>query len=255
MREDPANDDEPQTDFGYTRVPLTDKGRLVDQVFSSVAPRYDLMNDMMSLGVHRLWKRYTVYRANLRPGHRVLDLASGTGDLAQLLARDAGASGQVVVADINLPMLERGRDRLIDAGWSQRVQCVQANAEQLPFADNYFDCVTIAFGLRNVADKLRALREMQRVLRPAGLLLVLEFSRPVSGLLSSAYDTYSFSVLPRLGKLIAGDADSYRYLAESIRMHPDQESLCHLIERAGLAKVDYQNLSGGIVAIHRGYKL
>jgi demethylmenaquinone methyltransferase/2-methoxy-6-polyprenyl-1,4-benzoquinol methylase len=213
------------------------------------------MNDLMSLGVHRLWKRYTVLRANLRPGQRALDLAAGTGDLARLLARDVGSDGQVVVADINMPMLARGRDRLIDAGWSRRIHCVQADAQQLPFADNYFDCITMAFGLRNVADKFQTLRELHRVLRPAGVLLVLEFSKPVTGILSRAYDAYSFSVLPRLGQLVAGDADSYRYLAESIRMHPDQASLKHLMSTAGLARVDYQNLSGGIVALHRGYKI
>lgn len=248
------SDTDPQTDFGYQRVPRDDKARLVDAVFSSVASNYDVMNDLMSLGVHRLWKRYTVFQANLRPGQRALDLASGTGDLADLLARDAGPQGQVILADINQPMLSRGRDRLIDAGWSQRVQCVQADAEHLPFADNSFDCITIAFGLRNVTDKYQALLEMQRVLRPAGRLLVLEFSKPASGLLSRAYDAYSFAVLPRLGKLVAGDADSYRYLAESIRMHPDQESLKHLMTAAGLMRVQYQNLSGGVVALHRGYK-
>jgi len=255
MRDERANDPGPKTDFGYRQVPLPDKPRLVDGVFSSVAPSYDVMNDFMSLGAHRLWKRYAVFRANLRPGQRALDLAAGTGDLARLLARDAGPDGQVTVADINMPMLSRGRDRLIDAGWSRRIQCVQADAEQLPFADNYFDCITIAFGLRNVADKFQALREMHRVLRPAGVLVVLEFSKPVAGLVSRAYDAYSFSVLPLLGKLVAGDADSYRYLAESIRMHPDQESLKHLMTTAGLMRVDYQNLSGGIVALHRGYKI
>jgi len=255
MHDEQANDPGPQTDFGYRQVPLPDKPQLVDGVFSSVAPSYDVMNDLMSLGAHRLWKRYAVFRANLRAGQRALDLAAGTGDLARLLARDAGPDGQVAVADINMPMLARGRDRLIDAGWSRRIQCVQADAEQLPFADNYFDCITIAFGLRNVADKFQALREMHRVLRPAGVLVVLEFSKPVAGLVSRAYDAYSFSVLPRLGKLVAGDADSYRYLAESIRMHPDQESLKHLMTTAGLRRVDYQNLSGGIVALHRGYKI
>ncbi|MDH3452134.1 MAG: bifunctional demethylmenaquinone methyltransferase/2-methoxy-6-polyprenyl-1,4-benzoquinol methylase UbiE [Gammaproteobacteria bacterium] len=255
MRDEQLNETGPQTDFGYRQVPKPEKVRLVNAVFSSVAPSYDVMNDLMSLGVHRLWKRYTAFRANLRPGQRALDLAAGTGDLAGLLARDVGPQGQVILADINQAMLSRGRDRLIDAGWSQRIQCVQADAEHLPFADNYFDCITMAFGLRNVADKFQALREMQRVLRPAGTLLVLEFSKPAAGLLSRAYDVYSFSVLPRLGKLVAGDADSYRYLAESIRRHPDQESLQHLMTAAGLMRVDYQNLSGGIVALHRGYKI
>ncbi len=249
------SDNGPQTDFGYRQVSVGDKARLVDSVFSSVAPSYDVMNDLMSLGVHRLWKRYTVFQANLRPGQRALDLAAGTGDLAELLARDAGPQGRVTLADINQPMLARGRDRLIDAGWSQRIACVQADAEHLPFADDSFDCITIAFGLRNVTDKYQALHEMHRVLRPAGRLLVLEFSKPASGLLSRAYDVYSFAVLPRLGKLVAGDANSYRYLAESIRMHPDQESLKHLMTAAGLMRVQYQNLSGGIVALHRGYKI
>ncbi|MDH3713428.1 MAG: bifunctional demethylmenaquinone methyltransferase/2-methoxy-6-polyprenyl-1,4-benzoquinol methylase UbiE [Gammaproteobacteria bacterium] len=255
MRDERPDETGPHTNFGYRQVPLPDKAPLVSAVFSSVASNYDVMNDLMSLGVHRLWKRYTVFRANLRPGHRALDLATGTGDLARLLARDVGPDGQVIVADINMPMLSRGRDRLIDAGWSRRIQCVQADAQQLPFADDYFDCITMAFGLRNVTDKFQALCELHRVLRPAGVLLVLEFSKPVAGLLSRAYDAYSFSVLPRLGKLVAGDADSYRYLAESIRMHPDQVSLKHLMSTAGLARVDYQNLSGGIVALHRGYKI
>ncbi len=248
-------EDRAQTDFGYERVPLSDKPRRVDAVFSSVAPRYDLMNDLMSFGIHRLWKRFAVLHAGVRRGHVVLDLAGGTGDIAALLARKVGDEGSVVLADVNRPMLEAGRDRLIDAGFAARVRWAQASAEALPFAASSFDAVTIAFGLRNFADKSRALGEILRVLRPGGALSVLEFSRPVSPLLAGAYDRYSFSVLPRMGRLVTGDADSYRYLAESIRMHPDQRSLKTLMEASGFARVDYMNLSGGIVALHRGYKL
>ncbi len=248
-------EDREQTHFGYERVPLSDKPRRVDAVCSSVAPRYDLMNDLMSFGIHRLWKRFAVLHAGVRRGHVVLDLAGGTGDIAALLARKGGDEGRVVLADINRPMLEAGRDRLIDAGFAARVGWAQASAEALPFAAGSFDAVTIAFGLRNFADKGRALGEILRVLRPGGALSVLEFSRPVSPLLAGAYDRYSFSVLPRMGRLVTGDADSYRYLAESIRMHPDQRSLKTLMEASGFARVDYMNLSGGIVALHRGYKL
>jgi len=241
------------THFGFRDVPVEDKARHVRAVFDSVADNYDLMNDLMSFGVHRLWKRYAINMAGIRPGQRILDLAGGTGDLTRLMAPLTGPGGHVVLSDINAAMLNRGRSALLDRGISGNVGFAQVNAEQLPFPDNSFDLVTIAFGLRNVTDKQRALRAMQRVLRPGGRLLVLEFSRPVAAL-KPAYDFYSFSVLPRLGRLVARDADSYRYLAESIRMHPDQQTLQGMLEQAGFEQCDYHNLSGGIVAIHRGYK-
>jgi len=246
--------DERSTDFGFQRVPLEDKARRVRGVFDSVADRYDLMNDLMSAGTHRLWKRFTLALANLRPGQRALDVAGGSGDLAAGLARQVGERGLVVLTDINAAMLARGRDRLLDAGLVGNVACVQANAERLPFPDASFDCVTIGFGLRNVTDKAAALASMRRVLRPGGQLLVLEFSHPTAPGLRPLYDAYSFNVLPRLGQWVAGDGDSYRYLAESIRMHPDQEALLALMRAAGLEGCDYHNLSGGIVAVHRGYK-
>jgi demethylmenaquinone methyltransferase/2-methoxy-6-polyprenyl-1,4-benzoquinol methylase len=220
-----------------------------------VASRYDLMNDLMSLGIHRLWKRYTVALAGVRRGQRVLDLAGGTGDLAARFAGIVGPEGEVVLTDINAAMLRTGRDRLTDSGVAGNVFYAQVNAESQPFPDDHFDCVTIGFGLRNVTHKQRALEEMHRILRAGGRALVLEFSHPTTKPLSKAYDLYSFSVLPALGRLIANDADSYRYLAESIRMHPDQETLRALMEQAGFERCDYFNLSGGIVAIHRGYKL
>jgi demethylmenaquinone methyltransferase/2-methoxy-6-polyprenyl-1,4-benzoquinol methylase len=240
------------THFGYQQVPESDKARRVAGVFDSVAGRYDLMNDLMSGGLHRLWKRIAVERSGVRPGERVLDVAGGTGDLARLFARRVGPAGGVVLADINRPMLCRGRDRLLDAGLV--LPLVQCDAESLPFADGSFDCVSIGFGLRNVTRKARALAEMRRVLRAGGRLLVLEFSR-VWGPLRPLYDAYSFNVLPRLGKLIAADADSYRYLAESIRVHPDQDELKEMMQAAGLERVDYLNLTGGVVALHRGFRL
>ena len=242
------------TDFGFERVARADKAARVRGVFDSVAERYDLMNDLMSAGTHRLWKRFTLALANLRPGQRALDVAGGSGDLALGLARQVGARGTVVLTDINAAMLSRGRDRLLDAGLTGNVACVQANAERLPFADGSFDCVTIGFGLRNVTDKAAALASMRRTLKPGGQLLVLEFSQPRLPGLKPLYDAYSFHVLPRLGAVVAGDADSYRYLAESIRMHPDQEALLELMRAAGLEGCRYHNLSGGIVAVHRGYR-
>jgi demethylmenaquinone methyltransferase/2-methoxy-6-polyprenyl-1,4-benzoquinol methylase len=242
------------TDFGYEHVPWGEKARRVRGVFDSVAGNYDLMNDVMSAGAHRLWKRFTLSLANLRAGQRALDVAGGTGDLAAGLAKQVGERGLVVLTDINAAMLERGRDRLINAGHVANVACVLANAEHLPFADGIFDCVTIGFGLRNVTDKPRALAAMRRVLKPGGQLLVLEFSHPTSLGLKMLYDTYSFRVLPLLGRFIAKDEQSYRYLAESIRMHPDQETLLGMMRTAGLEDCRYHNLSGGIVAVHRGYR-
>jgi len=241
-----------QTDFGYRRVDASDKAARVAGVFSSVASRYDLMNDLMSGGLHRLWKAFAVQIAGVREGERVLDVAAGSGDLALELARRAGPGGQVWLTDINREMIERGRDRALDRGVSLPV--VQCDAEALPFPPDTFDCVSVAFGLRNMTDKSAALAEMRRVLKPAGRLLVLEFSR-VWAPLAKLYDWYSFSVLPWLGRTVAGDEAAYRYLAESIRMHPDQEALKGMLERAGLERVEYFNLSAGVVALHRGYKL
>jgi demethylmenaquinone methyltransferase / 2-methoxy-6-polyprenyl-1,4-benzoquinol methylase len=246
--------EEHSTDFGFQRVSREDKARRVRGVFDSVAGNYDLMNDLMSAGTHRLWKRFTLALANLRPGQRALDVAGGTGDLALGLARQVGERGLVVLSDINAAMLARGRDRLLDAGCSGNVACVQADAERLPFADGSFDCVTIGFGLRNVTDKGAALTAMRRVLRPGGQLLVLEFSQPRLPGLKPLYDAYSFRLLPWLGRLVAHDEASYRYLAESIRMHPDQETLLRMLKDAGLEGCRYHNLSGGIVAVHRGYR-
>jgi len=246
--------DERTTHFGYREVAEQDKARLVGGVFHSVASRYDLMNDLMSGGIHRLWKRLTVELSGVREGSRVLDVAGGTGDLAARFSRLVGASGRVVLSDINESMLGTGRDKLLDHGVCGNVDFVLADAEQLPFADGSFDCITIAFGLRNVTRKERALESMLRVLRPGGRLLVLEFSKPTSELLGKLYDAYSFGVLPKLGKLVAGDEDSYRYLAESIRMHPDQETLRDMMEDAGFERCDYHNMTGGIVAVHRGFR-
>jgi len=246
--------EERSTDFGFQRVSREEKSRRVRGVFDSVAGNYDLMNDLMSAGTHRLWKRFTLALANLRPGQRALDVAGGTGDLALGLARQVGERGLVILSDLNAAMLTRGRDRLLDAGFTGNVACVQADAERLPFADRSFDCVTIGFGLRNVTDKGAALAAMRRVLRPGGQLLVLEFSQPRLPGLKPLYDAYSFRVLPWLGRLVAHDETSYRYLAESIRMHPDQETLLKMLNEAGLEGCRYHNLSGGIVAVHRGYR-
>jgi len=245
-------DDKKTTHFGYQDVSWSEKAQRVRGVFDSVAPKYDLMNDLMSGGLHRLWKQFTLSQTLLRPGQRALDVAGGTGDLARGMAKQVGDRGLVVLSDINGAMLERGRDRLLDAGLVRGLEFVQANAEKLPFADASFDCVTIGFGLRNVTDKPAALASMRRVLRPGGRLIVLEFSQPVAPGLKPLYDAYSFRVLPVLGRLVAGDDASYRYLAESIRVHPDQETLLGLMRDAGLEDCRYHNLAGGIVAVHRG---
>ncbi|MES0872899.1 bifunctional demethylmenaquinone methyltransferase/2-methoxy-6-polyprenyl-1,4-benzoquinol methylase UbiE [Sinimarinibacterium thermocellulolyticum] len=242
------------THFGYEQVPTGEKRARVAGVFNSVARRYDLMNDLMSMGIHRLWKRFTVDLAGVRPGERVLDVAGGTGDLTRALRRAAGPQGQVILSDINAAMLGEGRRRLIDAGVSG-VPLVQANAECLPFADASFDCITIGFGLRNVTDKDAALRSMRRCLKPGGRLLILEFSKPVLDPLAKVYDQYSFKVLPLLGRYVANDEASYRYLAESIRMHPDQATLKNMMVDAGFERVQVYNLTGGIVAVHRGFRV
>ena len=242
------------TDFGYRQVAAEHKASLVAEVFDSVAPRYDLMNDLMSGGIHRLWKRFTVEVSAVREGQRVLDLAGGTGDLAGRFSPLVGERGEVVVADINSAMLHIGRDKLLDQGVHGNLGFVQADAEHLPFVEHHFDIVSIAFGLRNVTRKEQALQSMLRVLKPGGRLLVLEFSKPVHSWLRRAYDAYSFQVLPRLGRLVAADGDSYRYLAESIRRHPDQESLKQMMEQAGYVRCEYFNMSGGIVALHKGIK-
>jgi len=243
------------THFGYEQVPVHEKVRRVASVFDSVASRYDVMNDVMSFGIHRLWKRLAIDLCGVRPGHSVLDLAAGTGDLTRRFAELVGERGQVVAADINAAMLNVGRDRLLDDGVVGNIRFTQANAECLPFRDNSFDCATMAFGLRNVTDKQAALNSLFRVIKPGGSLLVLEFSKPVLPGLDKLYDVYSFRILPLMGRLIADDEDSYRYLAESIRMHPDQQTLKDMMEQAGFERCDYHNLSGGIVAIHRGFKL
>ncbi|NBR26863.1 MAG: bifunctional demethylmenaquinone methyltransferase/2-methoxy-6-polyprenyl-1,4-benzoquinol methylase UbiE [Betaproteobacteria bacterium] len=240
------------TDFGFQKVPENEKKRRVAGVFDSVAARYDLMNDLMSAGLHRIWKKFTVEQSGLRPGQRALDVAGGTADLSIQFAQRVRPAGIVVLTDINAAMLARGRDRMLDAGII--APAVQCDAERLPFPSEYFDCVSVAFGLRNMTHKDRALAEMRRVLRPGGRLLVLEFSR-VWKPLEPAYDAYSFKILPALGKLIANDSDSYRYLAESIRMHPDQETLKQMMQSAGLERVEYFNLCAGVVALHRGYRI
>ncbi len=240
-----------QTHFGFETVSERDKSRKVAGVFSSVARKYDIMNDLMSLGLHRLWKTFAINASGVKPGQRVLDVASGSGDLARAFARRVGPTGEVWATDINRDMLDVGRDRLLDHGVI--LPLAQCDAEALPFPSNYFDCVSVAFGLRNMTHKDKALAEMCRVLRPGGRVLVLEFSR-IAKPLEKPYDWYSFHALPWLGQRIAGDADSYRYLAESIRMHPDQESLRELMEQAGLEDVEYLNMAAGVVALHRGYK-
>lgn len=242
-----------QTDFGYQQVPVEEKAGKVAEVFHSVANKYDLMNDVMSFGIHRLWKRFAIELSRVRAGQYVLDIAGGTGDLAKVFAERVGSKGRVYLADINASMLNVGRDRLLNQGFN--ISYVQADAECLPFEDQRFDCVSIAFGLRNVTDKSAALRSMFRVLKPGRCVIILEFSKPVLPLLQTVYDQYSFNILPRLGQWIAGDADSYRYLVESIRRHPDQETLKSMMEASGFEMCEYYNLSGGIVALHRGYKL
>ena len=243
------------TNFGFEKIPVEDKARRVSSVFSSVAENYDLMNDLMSLGVHRLWKRFVIDLAGIRQGQRVLDLAGGTGDLTKQLLKRVGESGSVTLADISAPMLDVGRRRLVDSGILRGVSYVQANAETLPFAENSFDRVSIAFGLRNVTVKERALAAMLRVLRHGGQVLILEFSTLNVPLLDPLYRAYLMNVLPRMGQIVAGDSDSYRYLAESIRLHPSQEVLLEMMKAAGFERCSYHNLSGGIAAVHRGYKL
>jgi demethylmenaquinone methyltransferase / 2-methoxy-6-polyprenyl-1,4-benzoquinol methylase len=246
------NESHNTTHFGFKTVEEGEKQKKVGEVFHSVAQKYDVMNDVMSAGMHRLWKRFAVDTSGVKAGDKVLDIAGGSGDLSKLFAKKVGPTGEVILTDINASMLSVGRDRMIDAGLS--VPAMQCNAEQLPFADNSFDCVIVAFGLRNMTHKDIALKEMQRVLKVGGRLLVLEFSK-VWQPLEKIYDTYSFKLLPMMGKLIAKDAESYQYLAESIRMHPDQETLKQMMQDAGLSKVDYYNLSAGVVALHKGYKL
>lgn len=243
------------THFGYRQVSTREKAQLVRSVFESVADRYDVMNDLMSFGIHRIWKRDFVATSGIRPGATVLDLAGGTGDITRLLLPRVGAAGRVILSDINAAMLGVGRQRMEDAGLVQGIEYLLINAEALPLPDRSVDAITMAFGLRNVTDKQRALNEMHRVLKPGGRALILEFSKVQSGLFSKIYDTYSFEVLPRLGAKVAADADSYRYLAESIRQHPPQEELAAMMERAGMAQVSWRNLSHGIVAIHRGFRV
>ncbi len=240
------------THFGFQTVPEEEKAKRVAGVFTSVASKYDIMNDLMSVGLHRIWKRFAVGLANVHAGQRVLDIAGGSGDISRLFLDKVGKNGQVILTDINNAMLRVGRDRLLDEG--KATPTAQCDAEHLPFPDNYFDCVSIAFGLRNVTHKDAALREMRRVLKPGGRVIVLEFSK-IAKPLEKAYDLYSFKLLPKMGEIIANDADSYRYLAESIRMHPGQEELKQMMVDAGLERVEYFNMTGGVVAVHRGYKL
>ena len=246
--------DQKTTHFGYKTVNVEEKAGKVADVFHSVANNYDLMNDLMSAGVHRLWKRMTIEMSGVRSGNKVLDIAGGTGDLAAKFSRIVGKDGYVVLPDINESMLKVGRDRLMDLGVVDNVKFSQSDAQHLPFPDNTFDVITIAFGLRNVTDKELALKSMLRVLKPGGRLLVLEFSKPGNPVLSKIYDTYSFSILPKLGKLFADDAESYQYLAESIRMHPDQQTLMGMMDDVGFANTDFHNMTGGVVALHRGVK-
>ncbi|MEZ5473084.1 MAG: bifunctional demethylmenaquinone methyltransferase/2-methoxy-6-polyprenyl-1,4-benzoquinol methylase UbiE [Marinicella sp.] len=243
------------THFGFKEVATEDKEKLVGKVFTSVASKYDLMNDLMSGGVHRLWKRHFVATSGIHEGDLVLDLAGGTGDIAKLLMPQVGKKGKVIIGDINQAMLDVGQDRMIDAGFFGRFECVQMNAEALPFEDSSIDAITMAFGLRNVTNKLQALKEMHRVLKPGGKTLVLEFSKVNNRVLKQLYNFYSFKLLPEIGHIVAKDRDSYQYLVESIEQHPDQETLQAMFEQAGLEMCGYENLSGGIVAIHKGYKL
>ena len=245
---------EKTTHFGFESVAWDEKEKKVAEVFHSVAQKYDLMNDLMSLGVHHLWKRFTIELSQVRPGQSVLDLAGGSGDLTRLLSKKVGDSGQVILADINAAMLQVGRDRLLDEGLYKNINFVQGNAQYLPFADNSFHCITMAFGLRNVTDKEEALRSMYRVCKPGGKLMILEFSTPTFPGLKPIYDWYSFNILPKVGQLFAQDESSYQYLAESIRMHPNQPALQEMVEKAGFEDCRYHNLSGGIVALHIAYK-
>lgn len=258
MNGDSSNSSKPPeaatTHFGFQQIPLAEKQHKVRSVFTSVASKYDVMNDLMSMGIHRLWKRFVIDLAGVRPGERVLDVAAGTGDLTREFARLVGPKGLAILSDINAAMLGEGRTRLANAG-VVTAPAVQFNAEKLPFAEASFDLITIGFGLRNVTDKDKALASMTRCLKPGGRLMVLEFSKPLTAPLSKIYDAYSFKLLPLMGKLVANDAESYRYLAESIRMHPDQGTLKGMMERAGLSRVQVYNLTGGIVAVHRGYRL
>ena len=243
------------TDFGFEQVTVEDKVRRVAEVFSSVSPSYDLMNDLMSFGVHRLWKRFAVHLSGVRKGYKVLDIAGGTGDMALLFNQKVGDKGSVLITDINNDMLQQGRNKLIDKGIIKGVDYVQANAEALPFGNNSFDCISIAFGLRNVTDKHAALKSMHEKTKYGGCVVILEFSKVVLPMLKKLYDSYSFKIIPWLGKVVANDEASYRYLVESIRMHPGQAELKGMIEQAGFSRVEYHNLSGGIVAVHKGYKI
>ena len=243
------------THFGFKQVAIEEKVKLVRGVFDSVAQHYDVMNDLMSLGIHRIWKRIAVDLSHVHEGAQVLDLAGGTGDLTALFSKRVGVSGRVVLADINAAMLQTGRNRLIDRGLAENIDYAQVNAECLPFADNTFDCICIGFGLRNVTDKLSALHSMQRVLKPGGCVIVLEFSHPTNPVTAKVYDFYSFNLLPKIGQLVAKDEASYRYLAESIRMHPAQDELKEMMAQAGLMRCEYFNMMQGIVAVHRGYKI
>ncbi len=248
------NKEKNTTDFGFKEIPIKEKVSRVADVFHSVASKYDLMNDLMSFGLHRLWKRHAIRESGVRAGQVILDLAGGTGDLTREFSRLTGEKGFVVLADINQKMLEQGRDRLIDHGIVKNVGYVQADAEALPFPNHYFDCITIAFGLRNVTNKMNALHSMYRVLKPGGKLIILEFSKPILPLLSKLYDAYSFNIIPKLGEWVTGDAESYQYLVESIRMHPDQESLKNMMQECDFEDVQFHNLTGGIVALHKGFK-
>lgn len=244
-----------ETHFGYKTVEESEKEGLVAGVFDSVASKYDIMNDVMSFGIHRIWKKIAMQHTGLKPGDQALDVAGGTGDLTMQMSRQVGPTGKVIISDINASMLEEGRKRLLDKGYGGNIEFVEANAENLPFADNSFDCIAIAFGLRNVTHQDKALQSMYRVLKPGGRLLILEFSKPATPLLGKVYDLYSFSILPKMGKVIANDEKSYRYLAESIRMHPDQETLKQMMQQAGFERCTYHNMTGGIVALHKGFKL